>query len=61
MRSDTPHIEVLHDRNTGKYSIAVSCGADRIFIRDEPILADAIQIAQRAANDLGIKVIEKVM
>lgn len=61
MPNTIAHIEVLHDRNTGKYAIAVACGVDRIFIRDEPILADALQIAQRAANDLGIKVIEKVM
>jgi len=59
VRKNETHIEVQHDRTTGKYMIAVVRGADWVFVRDEPILVDALQIAQRAANDLGIKVKEK--
>lgn len=59
MRKSETHIEVQYDRTTGKYMIAVVRGADWVFVRDEPILVDALQIAQRAANDLGIKVKEK--
>lgn len=61
MRKTETHIEISQNRTTGTFVIAVVRGADWVFIRDEPILADAVQIAQRAANDLGIKVIEKVM
>lgn len=59
MRKNETHIEVSHDRTTGRFVIAVVRGADWVFIRDEPILVDALQIAQRAANSLGIRVTEK--
>jgi len=54
-------MEVSHDRTTGRFVIAVVRGADWVFVRDEPILVDALQIAQRAANSLGIRVTEKMM
>ncbi len=59
MRKNETHMEVSHDRTTGRFVIAVVRGADWVFIRDEPILVDALQIAQRAANSLGIRVTEK--
>jgi ribosome-interacting GTPase 1 len=59
VRKNETHIEVSHDRTTGRFVIAVVRGADWVFIRDEPILVDALQIAQRAANSLGIRVTEK--
>ncbi len=59
MRKNETHIEVSHDRTTGRFVIAVVRGADWVFVRDEPILVDALQIAQRAANSLGIRVTEK--
>ena len=59
MRKNETHIEVSHDRTTGRFVIAVVRGADWVFVRDEPILVDALQIAQRAANNLGIRVTEK--
>lgn len=61
MRKNETHIEVSHDRTTGRFVIAVVRGADWVFIRDEPILADAIQIAQRGANSFGLRVTEKMM
>ncbi len=60
MRKNETHIEVSHDRTTGRFVIAVVRGADWVFVRDEPILVDALQIAQRAANSLGIRVTEKM-
>jgi hypothetical protein len=59
VRKNETHIEVSHDRTTGRFVIAVVRGADWVFVRDEPILVDALQIAQRAANNLGIRVTEK--
>ena len=59
MRKNETHIEVSHDRTTGRFVIAVVRGADWVFVRDEPILVDALQIAQRAANSLGVRVTEK--
>jgi hypothetical protein len=59
VRKNETHIEVSHDRTTGRFVIAVVRGADWVFVRDEPILVDALQIAQRAANSLGIRVTEK--
>lgn len=59
MRKNETHMEVSHDRTTGRFVIAVVRGADWVFVRDEPILVDALQIAQRAANSLGIRVTEK--
>jgi hypothetical protein len=59
VRKNETHMEVSHDRTTGRFVIAVVRGADWVFIRDEPILVDALQIAQRAANSLGIRVTEK--
>lgn len=59
MRKNETHIEVSHDRTTGRFVIAVVRGADWVFIRDEPILVDAIQIAQRGANSFGLRVTEK--
>jgi len=61
VRKNETHIEVSHDRTTGRFVIAVVRGADWVFVRDEPILVDALQIAQRAANNLGIRVTEKMM
>jgi len=59
VRKTETHIEISQDRNTGKFVIAAVRGADWVFIRDEPILADAIQIAQHGANSFGLRVIEK--
>jgi ribosome-interacting GTPase 1 len=59
VRKNETHMEVSHDRTTGRFVIAVVRGADWVFVRDEPILVDALQIAQRAANNLGIRVTEK--
>jgi hypothetical protein len=59
VRKNETHMEVSHDRTTGRFVIAVVRGADWVFVRDEPILVDALQIAQRAANSLGIRVTEK--
>ena len=60
MRKNETHMDVSHDRTTGRFGIAVVRGADWVFVRDEPILVDALQIAQRAANSLGIRVTEKM-
>jgi hypothetical protein len=60
VRKNETTIEVSRDRTTDRFVITVVRGADRVFIRDEPILVDALQIAQRAANSLGIRVTEKI-
>ena len=59
MRKNETHIEISQDRTTGRFVIAVVRGADWVFIMDEPILADAIQIAQQ--NSFGLRIIEKMM
>jgi uncharacterized protein with PhoU and TrkA domain len=60
VRTNETTIEVSRDRTTGRFVIAIVRGADWVFIRDEPILADAIQIAQRGANSFGLRVTEKI-
>jgi hypothetical protein len=61
VRKNQTRIEVSKDRTTGWFVIAVVRGADWVFVRDEPILVDALQIAQRAATSLGVPVTEKML
>jgi hypothetical protein len=60
VRKNQTRIEVSKDRSTGRFVIAVVRNADWVFVRDEPILVDALQIAQRAATSLGVPVTEKM-